>query len=142
MKIYLRTKFQNIAMKKKSMYVTRAVRYSTISKKALAEMMATDTGLPKGIVLAVWAAVEKQMIQMVMNGHGINLEGLGIFAPDINAHAVDDIPQKAPDGTMIPAKDWLRQYGVDAVYRRKFRFYPDKALKRKLKKVELELEQS
>lgn len=142
MKVYLRTKYQNIAMKKKSMYVTRAVRYSTISKKALAEMMATDTGLPRGVVLAVWAAVEKQMMQMVMNGHGINLEGLGIFAPDINARAVDNVPQKAPDGTMIPAVEWLRQYGVGNVYRRKFRFYPDKPLWRKLQRVELELEQN
>lgn len=140
MKVYLRTKYQNIAMKKKSMYVTRAVRYSTISRKALAEMMATDTGLPRGVVLAVWAAVEKQMIQMVMNGHGINLEGLGIFAPDINAYAVDDAPQKAPDGTMIPVTEWLKTYGVGNVYRRKFRFYPDKALWRKLQRVELELE--
>lgn len=140
MKVYLRTKLQNIAMKKKDMYVTRAVRYSTISKKALAEMMATDTGLPRGVVLAVWAAVEKQMVQMVMNGHGINLEGLGIFAPDINAFAVNDAPQKAPDGTMIPVVEWLKAYGYTQVYRRKFRFYPDKALWRKLQRVELELE--
>lgn len=140
MKVYLSTKLQNIAMKKKQMYVTRAVRYSTISQRALAEMMATDTGLPRGVVLAVWAAIEKQMVQMVMNGHGINLEGLGIFAPDINAKAVDNIPQRAPDGTMIPAVEWLRQYGVDNVYRRKFRFYPDKALWRKLQRVKLEME--
>lgn len=141
MKIYLRTKKQNVALKKKEMYFTRAIRYSTINKTALAGMMATDTGLPRGVVLAVWAAVEKQMVQMVMNGHGINLEGLGIFAPDINANAVDNVPQKAPDGTMIPAVEWLRQYGVEKVYRRKFRFYPDKALWRKLQRVELELEQ-
>lgn len=140
MKVYLRTKLQKIAMKKKEMYVTRAVRYSTISKKALAEMMATDTGLPRGVVLGVWAAVEKQMIQMVMNGHGINLENLGIFAPDINAKAVGNAPQPTPEGTTIPAKDWLRQYGVTQVYRRKFRFYPDKALWRKLQRVELEFE--
>lgn len=140
MKVYLRTKLQNIAMKKKEMYVTRAVRYSTISKKALAEMMATDTGLPRGIVLAVWAAIEKQMIQMVMNGHGINLENLGIFAPDINARAVENAPQPTPEGTTIPAEAWLRQYGVSQVYRRKFRFYPDKALWRKLQRVEMEFE--
>lgn len=140
MKVYLRTKLQKIAMKKKDMYVTRAVRYSTISKMALAEMMATDTGLPRGIVLAVWAAIEKQMVQMVMNGHGINLEGLGIFAPDINAHGVVNEPHMTPEGAKIPADAWLRAYGYTQVFRRKFRFYPDKALRRKLQRVELELE--
>jgi len=141
MKIYLRTKKQNVAIKKKEMYITRAIRYSTINKAALAGMMATDTGLPRGVVLAVWAAVEKQMVQMVMNGHGINLEGLGIFAPDINAYAVDDAPQPVPGGGTLPAKEWLRQFGVTKVYRRKFRFYPDKPLWRKLQRVELEMEQ-
>lgn len=141
MKIYLRTKKQNVAMKKKEMYLTRAIRYSTINKTALAGMMATDTGLPRGVVLAVWAAVEKQMVQMVMNGHGINLEGLGIFAPDINARAVDDAPQPVPGGGTMPVVEWLKTFGYTQVYRRKFRFYPDKALWRKLQRVELELEQ-
>lgn len=138
MKVYLRTVFQNVAMKEKSMYVTRAIRYSTIKKAALAEMMATDTGLPKGVILGVWAAVEKQMIQMVMNGHGINLEGLGIFAPDINATAVNNAPVPVEGGGTMPVKDWLYQFGVGNVYRRKFRFYPDKTLWRALQRVELE----
>lgn len=138
MKVYLRSKLQRIAMKNTEAYVTRAIRYSTIKKSALAEMMATDTGLPKGVILAVWAAVEKQMIQMVMNGHGINLDGLGIFAPDINATAVDNEPQPVEGGGTIPVVDWLYAYGVGNVYRRKFRFYPDKSLWRQLQRVELE----
>lgn len=141
MKVYIRTKYQRIAMKNKSAYVSRALRYSTIKKAALAEMMATDTGLPKGVVLAVWAAVEKQMIQMVMNGHGINLDGLGIFAPDINAHAVENAAQPTPGGETLPVDEWLYAYGVGEVYRRKFRFYPDKTLWRALQRVELENEQ-
>lgn len=138
MKVYVRSVLQNIAMKNKQGYVTRAIRYSTIKKAALAEMMATDTGLPKGVVLAVWAAVEKQMIQMVMNGHGINLDGLGIFAPDINAKAVNNAAQPTPDGGTLPVEEWLYAYGVGNVYRRKFRFYPDKTLWRALQRVELE----
>lgn len=138
MKVYVRSVLQNIAMKHKNAYVTRAIRYSTIKKSALAEMMATDTGLPKGVVLAVWAAVEKQMIQMVMNGHGINLDGLGIFAPDINATAVENEPQTTPGGETLPVDEWLYAYGVGNVYRRKFRFYPDKTLWRALQRVELE----
>jgi len=138
MKVYVRSVLQNIAMKKKEAYVTRAIRYSTIKKSALAEMMATDTGLPKGVVLAVWAAVEKQMVQMVMNGHGINIDGLGIFAPDINAKAVENKEQPTPEGGTLPVGKWLYAYGVGNVYRRKFRFYPDKSLWRALQRVELE----
>lgn len=138
MKVYVRSVLQKLAMKNKNMYVTRAIRYSTIKKAALAEMMATDTGLPKGVILAVWAAVEKQMVQMVMNGHGINLEGLGIFAPDINAKAVNNAPVPVEGGGTMPVKDWLYQFGVGNVYRRKFRFYPDKTLWRALQRVELE----
>lgn len=138
MKVYVRSVLQNVAMKKKDMYVTRAIRYSTIKKAALAEMMATDTGLPKGVILAVWAAVEKQMVQMVMNGHGIDLDGLGIFAPDINAKAVNNAPVPVEGGGTMAVKDWLYQFGVGNVYRRKFRFYPDKTLWRALQRVELE----
>lgn len=138
MKVYVRSVLQKVAMKNKNMYVTRAIRYSTIKKAALAEMMATDTGLPKGVILAVWAAVEKQMVQMVMNGHGINLDGLGIFAPDINATAVNNAPVPVEGGGTMPVKDWLYQFGVGNVYRRKFRFYPDKTLWRALQRVELE----
>ena len=73
-----------------------------------------------------------------MNGHGINLEGLGIFAPDINATAVENEPQTTPSGETLPVDEWLYAYGVGNVYRRKFRFYPDKSLWRALQRVELE----
>lgn len=78
-KIYLKVKKQRIAYAKKDMYCTRAIHYTTIDKYALAQLMQTDTGLPKGVVLAVWAAIEKQFQQMILNGHSINLEGLGVL---------------------------------------------------------------
>lgn len=133
-KIYLKVKKQRIAYAKKEMFVTRAIHYTTIDKYALAQLMQTDTGLPQGVVLAVWAAIEKQFQQMILNGHSINLEGLGVFAPSVQAHWCIPDEMETKEDYVAAVNDISSR-----IYRRRIRFIPSPTLKQMCKAVQLEV---
>jgi len=69
-------------------YVSRAIRYSTIGKKTVVNMASADTGVSKAVLTGFYNALEKQVEQMVCNGHTIYWPGIGYLRLAINAKAV------------------------------------------------------
>lgn len=119
----VRARLQNIAAKKREMYVIRPVRSSNIGKDELADMAARDSGLRREQIIAVIGSFEKQVTQLVCNGHHVQMGLLGNLAFTINAKATDT----------------LAEAGVELVYRRNLRYIPSRQLRDAWKGVTLSM---
>lgn len=119
----VRARLQNIAAKKREMYVIRPVRSSLIGKDELADMAARDSGLRREQIISVIASFEKQVTQLVCNGHHVKMGLLGNLAFTINAKATDT----------------LADAGAEQVYRRNLRYIPSRQLRDSWKGVTLSM---
>lgn len=119
----VRARLQNIAAKKREMYVIRPVRSSNIGKDELADMAARDSGLRREQIIAVIGSFEKQVTQLVCNGHHVQMGLLGNLAFTVNARATDTEAEA----------------GVTQVYRRNLRYIPSRQLRDAWKGVTLSM---
>lgn len=119
----IRARLQNIAAKKKEAYVIRPVRSSNIGKDDLADMAARDSGLRREQIIAVIGSFEKQVTQLVCNGHHVQMGLLGNLAFTVNAKATDN----------------AEEAGVKQVYRRNLRYIPSIQLRNAWKAVSLSM---
>lgn len=119
----VRARLQNIAAKKREAYVIRPVRSSNIGKEELADMAARDSGLRREQIIAVIGSFEKQVTQLVCNGHHVQMGLLGNLGFTVNAKATD-------------AAD---EAGVKQVYRRNLRYIPSRQLRDAWKAVTLSM---
>lgn len=60
-------------------------KYDTISSKELVEAMARNTGIPVAKVGMATDAIVKQLKNFLLNGHSVNIIGLGTFSPRIKS---------------------------------------------------------
>lgn len=60
-------------------------KYDTISSKELVEAMARNTGIPVAKVAMATDAIVKQLKNFLLNGHSVNIVGLGTFSPRIKS---------------------------------------------------------
>lgn len=120
-KIWLKSKLQNLAMKKKEAYVTRSVTLPKIDKDTLLARAAANSGIRKGLIYQAADAIVNEFENFVLTGHPVELPLVGTFRFGINAKAQD----KQEDA------------GAAAVYRRKIVYTPNITLKRMLKTVGL-----
>ena len=60
-------------------------KYDTISSKELVEAMARNTGIPVAKVAMATDAIVKQLKNFLLNGHSVNIIGLGTFSPRIKS---------------------------------------------------------
>jgi len=64
-------------------------KYDTISSKELVEAMARNTGIPVAKVAMATDAIVKQLKNFLLNGHSVNIVGLGTFSPRIKSRPSD-----------------------------------------------------
>lgn len=120
-KIWLKSKLQNLAMKKTEAYVTRSVTLPRITKDQLLERAADNSGISRGIIYAAADAINNEFQNYIMNGHSVEVPLIGSFRYGVNAHATDTEAEA----------------GAGQVYRRKIHYVPSKELWRQLQQVTL-----
>lgn len=120
-KVILKSNLQNLAFKKESAYVTRAVAYTTIDSEAFLDRVKDNSGIDKGTVYAVADAIAKEFRNFIANGHTVSVPGIGHFRFVVNAKAAAT----------------AEEAGAGKVYRRKVVYTPVKALKTILKNTTL-----
>lgn len=75
--IQVKTRFQKLAAQEKNAYVSRAVRFSKIPTAELIEHASSDSGLSDSMVAGAFYAIVKQVKELMLNGHSIELGTLG-----------------------------------------------------------------
>ena len=75
-------------------YVLRPARYTTIDVKDLADHIAADSRIERSKISVITDSLIKQIEEMVLNGHKIQIPHLGSFKPRIKsqqAFSADDV---------------------------------------------------
>ncbi len=121
-KIYLRSKLQNLAMKKKDAYVTRPVYYARITGDELLERAADNSKLRKSEIYLAAEAITREFRNFLQNGHAVTIPEIGTFRFGFRAHATDT----------------LAEAGAAQVYRRRIIYQPCMDLRRQINTVTLE----
>ena len=111
--------FQRVAILKKEGYVSRAVTYSKIDGDEVLELAAQNSGINPGQLSAAMYAIRQSFINFLLNGHSVELPGVGIFRVGVNAKMVDE-------ASMV---------SVDQIYRRKIHYLPSIDLKNRLTRI-------
>ncbi len=120
-RVWLKSKLQNLAMKKKEAYVTRSVTLPRITGDQLLERAADNSGISRGIIYAAADAINNEFQNYIMNGHSVEIPLVGSFRFGVNAKATDTEAEA----------------GAGQVYRRKIHYVPSKELWRQLQQVSL-----
>ena len=118
-KMRVNAAFQRVAILQKEGYVSRAVTYSKIDGEDVLEYAAQNSGINQAQLAASMYAIRQSFINFLLNGHSVELPGVGIFRVGVNAKMVD-----APE--MI---------SVNQIYRRKIHFLPSITLKDRLERI-------
>ena len=118
-KMKVNAAFQKVAILKKEGYVSRAVTYSKIDGEDVLEYAAQNSGINQAQLSAAMYAIRQSFINFLLNGHSVELPGVGIFRVGVNAKMVDG----------------ASKVSVDQIYRRKIHYLPSIALKDKLIRI-------
>ena len=111
--------FQKVAILKKEGYVSRAVTYSKIDGEDVLEYASQNSGINPGQLSAAMYAIRQSFINFLLNGHSVELPGVGIFRVGVNAKMVDEVSKVS----------------VDQIYRRKIHYLPSIDLKNRLTRI-------
>ena len=111
--------FQRVAILDKEGYVSRAVTYSKIDGDEVLELAAQNSGINQAQLSAAMYAIRQSFINFLLNGHSVELPGVGIFRVGVNAKMVDE-------ASMV---------SVDQIYRRKIHYLPSIDLKNRLTRI-------
>ncbi len=111
--------FQKVAILKKEGYVSRAVTYSKINGDNVLEYAAQNSGINPGQLAAAMYAIQQSFVNFLMNGHSVELPGVGIFRVGVNSKMVDSADKVS----------------VDQIYRRKIHYTPSVSLKGRLGRI-------
>lgn len=109
---------------KSQSYVLHNVRYSTIRSAEIVEYCASNSIIPKAYLSPAVMAITQCIENFLLNGHSIELPGLGIFSLYSRCVSEDD----------------LDKVGVEQCTKLAIRFRPCPALKRKVESATLNLE--
>ena len=120
-KVWLKSKLQNLAMKKKEAYVTRSITLPRIDKDTLLARAADNSGIRRGVFYQAVDALCNEFKNFLMNGHSVEVPEVGSFRFGVNAKATDTEAEA----------------GAGQVYRRKIHYVPNKDLWRMLQQVSL-----
>ena len=111
--------FQRVAILNKEGYVSRAVTYSKIDGEDVLEYAAQNSGINQAQLSAAMYAIRQSFVNFLLNGHSVELPGVGIFRVGVNAKMVDE----------------ATKVSVDQIYRRKIHFLPSTVLKDRLTRI-------
>lgn len=95
--IVIKTNYQRIAMKNKNGYVSRAVRFSKIDTDELVKHASDDSGVSEAMVSASFYAIVKQIEQLLLNGHSIQLGRIGTLRFSVKCKSVDNAEDVSTD---------------------------------------------
>lgn len=122
-KVKIKQVYQRVAMAKRDAYVMRVDKSVIIPQEDIVDFAARDSGLRREQILAVLMSFEKQVRQMVLNGHYVKLGILGNIGFKLNAHATEQATQA----------------GTAMVYRRTLSYRASKPLAKAWEQVSFEL---
>lgn len=71
----------------RSMFVTRVVRYNTINSDTFLKHVAADSGLSEAVASVAIGAINKQIKQMLLNGHSFPIGNLFYLRYGFNCKA-------------------------------------------------------
>ena len=111
--------YQKVAILNKEGYVSRAVTYSKIDGDEVLELAAQNSGINQAQLSAAMYAIRQSFVNFLLNGHSVELPGVGIFRVGVNAKMVDE----------------ATKVSVDQIYRRKIHFLPSTVLKDRLTRI-------
>lgn len=120
-KIQVVTSKKHFALFDADKYITRAVRYSTLSQDDLINLAAENSGISKASMAAAFYAITQQIEQFVCNGHSLELGRLGTFYISTKARAADTIDNA----------------GIGAVVRVAVKFRQSKKLRNQMSRISL-----
>ena len=118
-KMKVNAAFQRVAILNKEGYVSRAVTYSKIDGEDVLEYAAQNSGINQAQLSAAMYAIRQSFVNFLLNGHSVELPGVGIFRVGVNAKMVDE----------------ATKVSVDQIYRRKIHFLPSTVLKDRLTRI-------
>ncbi|MDD7063213.1 MAG: hypothetical protein PUJ36_10145, partial [bacterium] len=95
------------------------VTYSKIDGEDVLEYAAQNSGINQAQLSAAMYAIRQSFINFLLNGHSVELPGVGIFRVGVNAKMVDE-------ASMV---------SVDQIYRRKIHYLPSIDLKNRLTRI-------
>lgn len=79
------------AAKQKNLYRISPYRYTTFNRAYFVAMAASDAGITEEQMSAALRAYQTQFDQLLLNGHSLQLEGLGNFRLSMSFKAYDEI---------------------------------------------------
>lgn len=87
--IVLNAKKQKIGFRagNQRLYVTRVVRYNTIDSETFLKHVAADSGLSEAVASVAIGAINKQIKQMLLNGHSFPIGNLFYLRYGFNCKA-------------------------------------------------------
>ena len=83
------------------------------------EYAAQNSGINQAQLSAAMYAIRQSFVNFLLNGHSVELPGVGIFRVGVNAKMVDE----------------ATKVSVDQIYRRKIHFLPSTVLKDRLTRI-------
>ena len=84
-KVWLKSKLQNLAMKKKEAYVTRSITLPRIDKDTLLARAADNSGIRRGVFYQAVDALCNEFKNFLMNGHSVEVPEVGSSRFGVNA---------------------------------------------------------
>lgn len=64
---------------KEDVFVAKQVAYTRISNRQLAKSIARNSQIPLATVTLALSAIQKSIVNFVLNGHSVQIAGLGLF---------------------------------------------------------------
>lgn len=105
-------KLQKMAAQEKNLYMIRAIRYSTISGDELVDAASRNSQVNKGVLRSATNAVLNEFHNFLMNGHSVELPGIGYFRFSFNAKAPKTLAELKENGVQITRKRVLYRPNV------------------------------
>lgn len=105
-------KLQKMAAQEKNLYMIRAIRYSTISGEELVDAASRNSQVNKGVLRSATNAVLNEFHNFLMNGHSVELPGIGYFRLSFSAKAPETLAELKENGVQIKQKRVLYRPNV------------------------------
>jgi len=105
-------KYQKMAAQEKNLYMLRAIRYSTISGDELVDAASRNSQVNKGVLRSATNAVLNEFHNFLMNGHSVELPGIGYFRFSFSAKAPETLNDLKEKGVEITQKRVLYRPNV------------------------------
>lgn len=105
-------KLQKMAAQEKHLYMIRAIRYSTISGDELVDAASRNSQVNKGVLRSATNAVLNEFHNFLMNGHSVELPGIGYFRFSFSAKAPETLAELKEKGVEIKQKRVLYRPNV------------------------------